>query len=163
MLAHAVRASIRCESQSPRASGTSVSDQERRRAGAARRGITRGGLQSQERFVLIDDRSAVRSRRPPRNEQTQALLDLLADYVQKLDKENDSEPYVPQDASQAKDKPQTTVMAGAGLIPKPATGPAAQGTLAGRPSVVAIAHRIEEWWPLGREVGWLRELGGGAA
>jgi hypothetical protein len=28
----------------------------------------------------------------PRNEQTRALLDLLADYVQKLDKENDSEP-----------------------------------------------------------------------
>ncbi len=54
-------------------------------------------------------------------------------------------------------------IAGAGLIPKPATGPAAQGTLAERPSATVIAHRIEEWWPLGREVGWLRELGGGDA
>ena len=54
-------------------------------------------------------------------------------------------------------------IAGAGLIPKPATGPAAQGTLAEKRIVAAIAHRIEEWWPLGREVGWLRELGGGGA
>jgi hypothetical protein len=52
-------------------------------------------------------------------------------------------------------------IAGAGLIPKPATGPAAQGTLAEKRIVAAIAHRIEELWPLGREVGWLRELGGG--
>jgi hypothetical protein len=49
------------------------------------------------------------------------------------------------------------------LIPKPATGPAAQGTLAEKRIVAAIAHRIEELWPLGREVGWVRELGGGAA
>lgn len=49
-------------------------------------------------------------------------------------------------------------IAGAGLIPKPATGPAAQGTLAEKRIVAAIAHRIEELWPLGREVGWLREL-----
>lgn len=56
---------------------------------------------------------------------------------------------------------QTTFIAGAGLIPKPATGPAAQGTLAENRIVSTIAHRIEEWWPLGREVGWLRELGGG--
>lgn len=54
-------------------------------------------------------------------------------------------------------------IAGAGLIPKPATGPSAQGTLAERRIVAAIAHRIEELWPMGREVGWLRELGGGAA
>lgn len=54
-------------------------------------------------------------------------------------------------------------VAGAGLIPKPATGPAVQGALAERRIVAAIAHRIEEWWPLGQEVGWLRELGGGAA
>lgn len=56
---------------------------------------------------------------------------------------------------------QTTVIAGAGLIPKPATDPPAQGTLAERRVAAAVAHRIEEWWPLGREVGWVRELGGG--
>lgn len=39
----------------------------------------------------------------------------------------------------------------------------AQGTLAERRVVAAVPHRIEEFWPLGREVGWLRELGGGAA
>jgi hypothetical protein len=54
-------------------------------------------------------------------------------------------------------------VAGAGLIAKPATGPAAQGTLAETRIEAAIAHRIEEWWPLGREVGWLRELGRGEA
>jgi len=25
---------------------------------------------------------------------------------------------------------------------------------------VTVAHRIEEWWPLGREVGWPRQLSG---
>lgn len=59
--------------------------------------------------------------------------------------------------------PWSASIAGAGLIPKPATGPAAQGALAERRIVAAIAHRIEELWPMGREVGWLRELGGGAA
>lgn len=45
------------------------------------------------------------------------------------------------------------------MISKPATGPLAPET----PIGAALAHRLEESWPLGREVGWLRQLGRGAA
>ncbi|MGH2903257.1 MAG: recombinase family protein [Solirubrobacteraceae bacterium] len=70
--------------------------------------------------------------------------------------------FDPDENDRPEERSQINDIAGAGLIPKPATDLSAQNlaeTMA--LSVAALAVRLEEWWPLGQEVDWLQQIAGG--